>query len=130
MRRNSKSTEAARAPSAIRKHIGTPIASSPIRLHTPFALRVFGAALILVLLSSATQPREHAVHGGLLLVANKGDHTLDPSAGHQVAAVQEVGITGHEVAVSPDGRLAYVPIYGDSGVGKPGTDGRRSGTTA
>ena len=25
---------------------------------------------------------------------------------------------------SPDGRLAYVPIYGNSGVGKPGTDGR------
>jgi len=55
---------------------------------------------------------------------------IDPSAGHQGAAVQEVGVTGHEVAVSPDGRLAYVPIYGDSGVGKPGTDGRSSGTTA
>ena len=26
--------------------------------------------------------------------------------------------------VSEDGRLAYIPIYGDSGVGKPGTDGR------
>ena len=25
---------------------------------------------------------------------------------------------------SPDGRTAYVPIYGDSGVGKPGSDGR------
>ena len=74
MRRNSKSTGAAGAPSAIGRHIGTPIARSPIRLHTPFALRVFGAALILVLLSSATQPGEHAVHGGLLLVANKCDH--------------------------------------------------------
>jgi YVTN family beta-propeller protein len=27
------------------------------------------------------------------------------------------------VTVSPDGRFAYVPIYGNSGVGKPGTDG-------
>jgi DNA-binding beta-propeller fold protein YncE len=27
------------------------------------------------------------------------------------------------VIASPDGRLAYVPIYGNSGVGKPGTDG-------
>jgi YVTN family beta-propeller protein len=32
-------------------------------------------------------------------------------------------VTGHEVAASPDGKLAFVPIYGDSGVGQPGTDG-------
>src|SRR5450432_1032201 len=63
----------------------------------------------------------------VLLVANKGAHTLgivDTAAGTQVATVEEDGITGHEVAASPDGRLAYVPIYGNSGVGKPGTDGR------
>ncbi|HEX3880585.1 MAG TPA: cytochrome D1 domain-containing protein [Bryobacteraceae bacterium] len=61
-----------------------------------------------------------------LLVANKGEHTLgliDPSSGKQVAAVDEGGVTGHEVIASPDGRTAYVPIYGNSGVGKPGTDG-------
>lgn len=65
--------------------------------------------------------------GGLLLVVNKGDQTLgiiDPVAGRQVATVKESGVTGHEVIASPDGRTAYVPIYGDSGVGKPGTDGR------
>jgi YVTN family beta-propeller protein len=63
---------------------------------------------------------------GLLLVANKGDQTLgiiDPELGKQVATVPEGGVTGHEVIASPDGRLAYVPIYGDSGVGKPGSDG-------
>jgi len=63
----------------------------------------------------------------VLLVANKGDRTLgivDPEAGRQRATVAEDGTTGHEVAASPDGRLAYVPIYGNSGVGKPGTDGR------
>jgi len=64
---------------------------------------------------------------GLLLVANKGEHTLgivDPDAGRQLAVVPEEGITGHEVVASPDGRTAYVPIYGNSGVGSPGTDGR------
>lgn len=64
--------------------------------------------------------------GGILLVANKGAHDLgiiDPAAGQQLATVPEGGITGHEVAASPDGRTAYVPIYGNSGVGKPGTDG-------
>jgi YVTN family beta-propeller protein len=71
----------------------------------------------------AANPSGEAV----LLVANKGDRTLgivDPEAGRQVATVPEGGTTGHEVAASPDGRLAYVPIYGNSGVGKPGTDGR------
>src|SRR5512136_569402 len=65
--------------------------------------------------------------GGLLLVANKGDHTLgiiDPAAGRMVATVAESGVTGHEVVASPDGKTAYVPIYGNSGVGQPGTDGR------
>jgi YVTN family beta-propeller protein len=62
----------------------------------------------------------------LLLVVNKGEQSLgivDPTSGQQIATVPEGGITGHEVAVSPDGRLAYVPIYGNSGVGRPGSDG-------
>jgi DNA-binding beta-propeller fold protein YncE len=63
---------------------------------------------------------------GRLLVAQKGDRSLaivDPAAGNVIANVAENGITGHEVAGSSDGRLAFVPIYGNSGVGKPGTDG-------
>ena len=63
---------------------------------------------------------------GLLLVANKSDQTLsmiDSVAGRQIAVVSEDGITGHEVAVSPDGRRAFVPIYGNAGVGHLGTDG-------
>ncbi len=62
-----------------------------------------------------------------LLVAQKGDRSLaivDPVAGTVWANVAEGGITGHEVAGSPDGKLAIVPIYGNSGVGKPGTDGK------
>ncbi len=63
----------------------------------------------------------------VVLVANQGDRTLsiiDAASNKQIAAVPEGGITGHEVATSPDGHTAYVPIYGDSGVGKPGSDGR------
>ena len=62
-----------------------------------------------------------------LLVAQKGDRSLaivDPESGRVLASVPEGGITGHEVIASPDGHLAFVPIYGDSGVGRPGTDGR------
>jgi YVTN family beta-propeller protein len=64
---------------------------------------------------------------GRLLVAQKGDKSLaivDPAAGSVLASVEEGGTTGHEVAGSPDGRLAIVPVYGNSGVGKPGTDGQ------
>ena len=69
--------------------------------------------------------RSETTHG-LLLVANKGDRTLsiiNPTTGAPVAAVAEDGITGHEVVASADGKLAFVPIFGNSGVGKPGTDG-------
>ena len=61
-----------------------------------------------------------------LLVAQKGDAAWPssiPRPERCIASVPEGGITGHEVIASPDGRLAYVPIYGNSGVGKPGTDG-------
>lgn len=62
-----------------------------------------------------------------LLVAQKGERALaivDPVAGKVIANVPEGGITGHEVAGSPDGKLAFVPIYSNTGVGKPGTNGR------
>ena len=61
----------------------------------------------------------------LLLTANQDDRSLsliDPTSGKQIASAPVDGITGHEVAASPDGKTAYVPIYGDSGVGRPGTD--------
>jgi YVTN family beta-propeller protein len=94
------------------------------RIQTLFIpLFLLGAMSVL---SSESVPAK-ASATGMLLTANQGDHTLsiiDPQAGHEVAAVPEGGITGHEVAASEDGKLAYVPIYGNSGVGKPGTDGR------
>ncbi len=65
--------------------------------------------------------------GGTLVVANKGDETvgiINQQAGRQVAAIPEGGITAHELIASPDGKLVYAPIYGNSGVGKPGTNGR------
>ena len=62
----------------------------------------------------------------LLLVVNQGDRSMslvDPEAGVQVGKVKTNGVRAHEVTASPDRRLAYLPIYGNSGVGKPGTDG-------
>jgi YVTN family beta-propeller protein len=78
-----------------------------------------------LLLLACLSPAALAQHG-LLLVAQKGDRSLgvvDPVSGKVLASIPENGTTGHEVTASPDGRYAYVPIYGNSGVGKPGTDG-------
>src|SRR5436309_15363450 len=62
---------------------------------------------------------------GLLVIANQKEHTVlvvDPDDRRELARVV-VGVNGHEVMVSKDGRFAFVPIYGNSGVGRPGTDG-------
>jgi YVTN family beta-propeller protein len=87
------------------------------------ALLVFGATAAFFV---TIAPDASAKSGGYLLVANKGDHTLgiiDTAAGRQIATVPEDGTTGHEVVASPDGKRAFVPIFGNSGVGRPGTDG-------
>jgi DNA-binding beta-propeller fold protein YncE len=69
-----------------------------------------------------------SVSAQTLLVVNQGDTSVsivDPVAGREVATIAEktVGVHGHEIAVSGDGHTAFVPIYGSTGVGKPGIDG-------
>jgi DNA-binding beta-propeller fold protein YncE len=96
------------------------------------SLRIFrttlGLMTLVVLIFPFVQLRGSAETGpGMLLAVNQGDATLgivDPGAAKRIATIAEGGLTGHEVAASLDGKLAYVPIYGDSSVGAPGTDGR------
>jgi YVTN family beta-propeller protein len=62
---------------------------------------------------------------GVLLVVNQAEHALlvvDPRSKREIGRTV-VGVNGHEVAVSKDGRLAYVPIYSNVAIGEPGTDG-------
>jgi YVTN family beta-propeller protein len=64
-------------------------------------------------------------NSGLLLVVNQAEHTLlivDPRSKREIGRTV-VGVNGHEVTVSKDGRLAYVPIYSNVAIGEPGTDG-------
>lgn len=85
------------------------------------------AAVLVSFLSVGARRNTAANAHALLLVANKADHTVsivDPDAGRELAAVPVGGVTVHEVAASPDASLAWAPIYGNSGVGRPGTDGQ------
>ncbi len=88
---------------------------------TSWMILLAGAGLMAPL-KPARLPRQ-----ARLLVENKGEHSLsviDLATRSELARVTLSGITGHEVAASPDGRFAYAPIYGNSGVGMPGTNGR------
>jgi DNA-binding beta-propeller fold protein YncE len=63
-----------------------------------------------------------------LLVVNQGDTSVsivDPVSAKQVSVIAEGTPTmhGHEIATSANGRIAYLPIYGNVGVGKPGLNG-------
>ena len=87
---------------------------------------LWALGLIVPVVPVGAPPAPSAAPQGYLLVCNKADHSLgivDLKEDKQVAVIPDGGVTGHEVAASPDGRLAYVPIYGDSGVGQPGSSG-------
>jgi YVTN family beta-propeller protein len=84
-------------------------------------------AVLSVFVGAFAANAEETSPNGILLVANKGDHTLgliDTVAGKMIATVPEDGVTGHEVVASRDGQRAFVPIYGNAGVGRAGTDGQ------
>jgi DNA-binding beta-propeller fold protein YncE len=64
---------------------------------------------------------------GRLLVVCKDDQQLeviDLPTGTIAGRIAASGFTPHEVAATPDGRRAYLPIYSDAWLGDPGTDGR------
>src|SRR5437660_11734021 len=89
------------------------------RLSLLFALMMFLTSGVL----RVAKPAPSA--GGLLVVANQKEHTLllvDPENRRELAKIV-VGGNGNEVMASKDGRFAYVPIYGNSGVGRAGADG-------
>lgn len=70
------------------------------------------------------------VHAQTLLVVNQGNATvsfIDANSMKQTAVLEEKtpGVHGHEIAVTADGRTAFLPIYGSTGVGRPGIDGHR-----
>jgi YVTN family beta-propeller protein len=89
-------------------------------------MKTFQHGVILTLVASTGS----AAFAGSVLVVNQGTQTISVvdakslSVAGQVEQSQSGTNRAHEAAVSPDGKTAYVPVYGDSGVGAPGSDGR------
>ncbi len=86
------------------------------------------AALLLLLTAGIGSTISVVKHTGTLLVVNQGDKTMsmvNPDTKEQFAVVDEEQTTmhAHEVAASPDGSTAYLPVYGNVGVGATGLDG-------
>lgn len=63
-------------------------------------------------------------HTRLLMVVSKHlpGITLYDADSEEPICRATMGISPHEAAFSIDGQYAYVPVYGSSGVGQPGTD--------
>jgi len=98
-------------------------------MHSPksaaFVALIALGTLLFVALAPPRMSSQTGPSTARLFIANQGNHTaivVDPAT-HKAETTVGVDINGHEVAVSPDRTLGYVPIYGNSGVGKPGTDG-------
>lgn len=86
--------------------------------------RVRGISAVIAALCAMTATAQ----GPRLFVVNQGDKTMsviDPATNTQVAVIDEHQTTmhGHEIAVGPDPRIVFMPIYGNVGVGSPGLDG-------
>jgi YVTN family beta-propeller protein len=92
-----------------------------------FTSRVFGFISLLCFASLLSYGAVAQTPSGTLITVNQADadvSIVDAHAEKEVAKVAEGAVAGHEVATSLDGKIAYVPIYGDSSVGDTGTDGR------
>ena len=64
-----------------------------------------------------------------LLIVNQGSRDMnfvDPAGKRASRTLMEPEskMAAHEIAALPDGRTAFLPIYGDTAVGHPGNDGR------
>src|SRR5438874_1351784 len=103
--------------------------SSPFRIGEPYPrsatislqMRMPVSLLKLLVLSAipwqpspAAKPAQHVPE---LLVVNQADHSvsfINPVSSQPLATFDEAAVTGHEIAVTPNGRTAFVPIYGSS----------------
>jgi DNA-binding beta-propeller fold protein YncE len=93
-----------------------------LHMHQSIALSIFAALSFVPAASPAPPPSTGSRH--LMLIVSKGlpGITLYNADTDQPICRAFLGISPHEAIFSNDGRYAYVPVYGSSSVGLPGTD--------
>jgi YVTN family beta-propeller protein len=88
--------------------------------HKKVLLAVTGfAAVALVFAAGRVDPNNPTGSHGLIVIDKVGRHVrfFDPSNFQEISNL-EVGVAPHDVAISPDHKTAYIPVYGDGVYGK------------
>src|SRR5690349_9504503 len=72
-----------------------------------------------VLAAASLDPNNPTGTTGLVLVDKLGHHVrfFDPATFKEISSV-EVGVTPHDLAISPDHKTVYTPVYGDGIYGR------------
>ena len=77
------------------------------------------AAAALVFAAGRVDPNNPTGTHGLIVIDKIGRHVrfYDPSSFKEISNL-EVGVAPHDVAISPDHKTAYIPVYGDGVYGR------------
>jgi YVTN family beta-propeller protein len=77
------------------------------------------AAVALVFAAGRVDPNNPTGSHGLIVIDKIGRHVrfFDPSTYQEISNL-DVGVAPHDVAISPDHKFAYTPVYGDGVYGK------------
>ena len=72
-----------------------------------------------VLAAASLDPNNPTGTAGLVLIDKLGHHVrfFDPATFKEISSV-EVGVTPHDLAISPDHKTVYTPVYGDGIYGR------------
>ena len=79
------------------------------------------AAIALVYAAGRVDPNNPTGTHGLIVIDKIGRHVrfFDPSTFQEISSsALDVGVAPHDVAISPDHKTAYVPVYGDGVYGR------------
>src|SRR5271170_4617907 len=77
------------------------------------------AAAVVVFAAGRVDPNNPTGSHGLIVIDKIGRHVrfFDPSNYQEISNL-DVGVAPHDVAISPDHKFAYIPVYGDGVYGK------------
>jgi YVTN family beta-propeller protein len=82
-------------------------------------LALAGLAAVTLVFAASVDPNNPTGSHGLIVIDKIGRHVrfFDPSTYKEISNL-DVGVAPHDVAISPDHKFAYTPVYGDGVYGK------------